>query len=105
MVEVQIVVSGFSDDVELDQFVRSEIRYLKGFDMEAARCEGRILLFVVRDFPRPNGYAQTLRGAYPHLRIIVCAGPDDASIAVKAEEEGCKTLGELRVEEVLYETF
>ncbi len=96
---VHILVRGFSDDLEQDRFVKSEIRYLKSFDMSAARCAGRALLFRLTAFPRAEAYVETLRKAYPWLEISLHAegkesrGPGAGPDPFPA------------IEEILYETF
>jgi len=42
---VIFIVIGFRSERELDRFVRTEIRYLKGFDMVAHRCVNLCLKF------------------------------------------------------------
>lgn len=93
--DARLFVSGFRDDGELDRFVKSEIRYMKGFDMQAMRCEGRLLRFDLADFPEPGAFASGLRRAYPNLDIVDCPG----------SEPECADLAGARVEEILYETY
>jgi hypothetical protein len=55
-----VVVSGFAFEREMDQFVRSEIRYLKGFDMVAHRCPGNRLKFILDGFRGIDRYVRQL---------------------------------------------
>jgi len=44
---VILIVIGFHSERELDRFLRTEIRYLKGFDMVAHRCAELRLKFEI----------------------------------------------------------
>lgn len=94
--DITIFVSGFSTEAERDRFVKAEIRYLKSFDMSAARCAGGALRFVLSGFERAEEYVAMLAREYPRLRVVSCPGADART---------CADLATLRVEEILYETF
>jgi len=70
-----LLVERFRSERDLDRFVRSEIRYMKGFDMGAYRCAGLRLKFVLYAVSRVPSLVRDLSASYPELlfRLLVDA--------------------------------
>ncbi|HUX11375.1 MAG TPA: hypothetical protein VMW87_00025 [Spirochaetia bacterium] len=110
-----LLVDGFPTEEELDRFVKSEIRYMKGFDMGAYRCSGRRLKFVFSGLARLPSYVRELSISHPQIEFrLLVGGPRLRYYAYKAGKPLAGGAGatELRnhetavpAEETLYETF
>ncbi|WP_455382129.1 hypothetical protein [Salinispira pacifica] len=116
-----LVVDGFEDEGGLDRFVKSEIRYMKGFDMGAYRCKGLRVKFILQDIARFPDFVRELSYAHPLLlfRLLVeseAGGRADPSgfYAFRAgrsvdlpEDASLLAAHETRIpsQETLYETF
>ncbi len=110
-----LLVSGFSSEEELDRFVKSEIRYMKSFDMGAYRCSGGRLKFIFSGLSRLPSYVRELSTSHPKIEFRLLVGdPHTGFHAYKAGKavSGGAGARELRnhetaipAEETLYETF
>lgn len=72
-----LLVERFGNERDLDRFVKSEIRYMKGFDMGAYRCAGLRLKFVLYGIHRMLSLVRDLSASYPELlfRLLVDEPP------------------------------
>jgi hypothetical protein len=81
-----LLVEGFPSDAELDRFVKSEIRYMKGLDMGAYRCVALRLKFVLSGMSHFSSFVKELSESYPGLVFRLLTVPPGDSFRRRTDE-------------------